>query len=106
MKTYKDFEKIHIGGSDIASLLFAGPSTDPGSTEWGMLAKFIPFGQDGEYHAYIVKGEAEIRAHYHLEATFQKWMRIYEDDGKSGEFKGDEIRVYRAKEMGCIIQIL
>lgn len=105
MKTYKDFEKIRIGRSDISQLLFVGPSGDPGKTERGTLAKLIPFRYGGEYEAYIVKGNAEIDARYHLEVTFRGWMWVYDDSGKVGEFKGYFIMVYRDEEMGCIIQI-
>lgn len=100
MKNYKDFKKQYIGSSDIASLILAG------CNEKGLSLKELHFGQDGSYQAYIVEGEAEIGNHYHKVAEFEGWMKIYDDEELIKEFKGKEIAVYRAAEMGCIIQII
>ena len=103
MKSYKDFEKITIGSSDIASLILVGV------TENGVDSKILNFGQDDDYSAYIVAGyedEVKIGNHYELRATFETWMKIYDDDGLVRTFECDKICVYRAGEMGCIIHLV
>lgn len=100
MKNYKDFEKQYIGSSDIASLILAG------CNENGLSLKELHFGQDASYSAYIVEGEAEIGSHYHKVAEFESWLKIYDDDELVKSFRGKKITVYRAAEMGCIIQII
>lgn len=102
MKRYDDFDKYPIGGSDIAALLLSGPS---GPSE-PLTAKYINFGEDGEYSAYIVEGEAEIGTHYSLVAEFYNWMNVYDDDSLAVDFKAPHIKVFRAGERGCIIQLL
>lgn len=100
MKTYKDFEKQYIGDSDVASLILVGCGKN------GLNLKELHFGQDASYHAYIVEGEAEIGSHYYKVAEFESWMKIYDDEGLVKRFNGKQIIVYRAAEMGCIIQII
>ena len=85
MKSYKDFEKEFIGDSDIATLIMLGYDS---KEKDGLLLKKLNFGEDGNYRAYIVEGQAEIGSHYELVAEF------------------DVIKVFRAKEFGCIIQLL
>ena len=99
MKTYKNFEKEHIGDSDIASLVLVGNS------ENGITAKVLPFGMDGQYSAYIVSGKAIIGAHYKKVAEFKSWMKIYDDEELTRTFRGEKIIVYRAGKMSSIIQI-
>lgn len=96
MKNYKDFEKRFIGESDIASLTVR--SVDKVTT--------LNFGGDGAYRAYIVKGDAQIGAHYELVFAGEKWVRIYDDFGKSFEAYADMIKIYKAGNFGCIIQLL
>lgn len=95
MKNYKDFEKVFIGDSDIASLTLRSP----------MEATVLNFGEDNSYKAYIVEGNAEIGEHYDKVYECNNWLKIYDDDGLSAEFDADYIAVYRAGEMGCIIQL-
>jgi len=99
MKTYKEFEKVFIGDSDSAFLTMVGAVDDVVS------AAPLHFGQDDSYKAYIVDEPAKIGNHYKLVATFEKWLRIYDDDEKVREFRADRINVYRAGEMGCIIEL-
>lgn len=101
MKTYKDFEKQYIGTSDMASLILAGYKDGE-----GFVTLPLHFGQDDSYNAYIVEGEAEIGNHYEKRAEFESWMKIYDDEELVKSFKGNKIIVYRAAEMGCIVQIL
>ena len=99
-KSYKDFEKEYIGSSDIASLILAGSSPN------GLKLHDLHFGIDASYQAYIVNGECEIGEHYELEAEFNIWLKIYDDDRLVKRFNADIIRVYRAGMQGCIIQLL
>ena len=101
-KSYKDFPLQQLGCSDIASLTFRTP----------MYSFPVNFGKDGSYSAYMIEGDAEIGAHYELvkEVGNAGWLKVYDDEGLT--FKSDihnacyTLRVYRAGEMGCIIQFL
>ena len=93
MKTYKDFGKIYIGSSDIASITLRSPD---GLGD-------IHFGGDGSYDAYLVTEPAEIGSHYTEEFRAHHWLWIYDDEKKTVEVIAPEIIVYRAGEMGCII---
>lgn len=101
MKSYNDFEKQYIGSSDIASLILVGYKEGE-----GFITIPLQFGQDDSYNAYIVEGEAEIGSHYEKRAEFNSWLKIYDDEELVKSFKGNKIIVYRAAEMGCIIQII
>lgn len=100
MKSYKDYEKQFIGESDIASLVMVGF----GENE--VESKMLHFGGDYAFFAYIVDGDAEIGEHYEKVATFTHWFKLYDDTGRTKSFTGREINVYRAGEMGCIIQVI
>jgi hypothetical protein len=101
MKNYKEFEKEYIGGSDIASLILAGYVEDK-----GLELKELSFGEDGSYHAYVVDKDTEIGSHYTKVAEFESWMKIYDDEKLVKSFEARKIIVYRAREMGCIIQLI
>lgn len=101
MKNYKEFDKKFIGFSDYATLLLAGPRKGE-----GLSAQFVHFGGDGRYSAYIVSGEAEIGEHYSLVAEFDYWLKIYDDETMVCSFSADHIKIYRAADFGCIIQLL
>ena len=98
MKNYKEFERIYIGSSDVASLTLRAPNA----------SHILTFGEDGAYFAYFVKGEAEIGEHYRLDFESHGWLWIYDDEKRQQQI-GDArttIRVYRAGLRGCIIQVL
>lgn len=101
MKDYKDFPEQFIGYSDIACLVLAGFQKDE-----GFVTMPLWFGNDGGYFAYVVDSSAIIGSHYVKVAEFNSWLKIYDDDGGMKEFKGSRINVFRAGEMGCIIQVL
>lgn len=101
MKTYKDFEKYYIGTSDIATLILCG-----WKEREGVVVKPLSFGQDDSYSAYIVKGDAEMGEHYERIEEFSGWLKIYDDEELVRHLKADRIIIYRAGEMGCIIQLL
>lgn len=97
MKSYKDFDKIYIGGSDIAALVMVGCDRD-----W-VSSQILKFGEDGDYRAYYVDEPATIGAHYEKVASFTNWLKIYDDVGLVFDENGD-FSIYRAGEMGCIIK--
>lgn len=102
-KTYRDFDREIIGGSDIAALTLTGCTPD------GVDCKMLKFGGDAAYKAYIVDdADVEIGEHYTLVATFKSWVRIYDDYGMSWEYSKNDatINIYRAGDYGCIIQIV
>ena len=76
----------------------------------GVVATPVYFGRDASYDAYIIRQTKDekiaIGEHYSRVATFSSWITIYDDDGKTFHEYGDEINIYRAGEMGCIIQII
>lgn len=101
MKSYKKYDNITIGFSDIAQLILRFPCQPPVE---------LNFGGDGEYIAYIVDEDAEIGAHYHEVARGDYWAWIYSDEGRTLRIDTagnvGEIVVYRAGDYGCIIQII
>lgn len=100
MKTYKEFSKVGLGGSDIAALVFVGCKENSGA-----VAEMIAFGQDDCYEAYMVNDkDALIGEHYTLVAEFAYWLKVYDDEELTLKLNAKHIRVYRAGSMGCIIQ--
>ena len=100
MKDHHDYEKKSIGGSDVAALTLVGCGKD------GLKASILHFGGDGEYRAYIVDEECEIPSYYELQEEFTSWMKVYDDEGQTYRADAEIIRIYRAREMGCIIQLV
>ena len=96
--TYKDFNKVSLGCSDIASLTYRSYG------KWGE----IPFGENGSYSAYHVTDEsATIGEHYHLIAEGEGWLWIYDDDSQVYKSPNDgktHWEIYRSGEFGCIIR--
>ena len=97
MKSYKDFEKIYIGCSDIGSLIIGSP----------YVVKEIFFGADGRYEAYECFGEVEILEHYNLICSGRTWLKLYDDEGLTySRWKPNsyiKFDIYRAGDFGCII---
>ena len=93
---YKNYKKVFIGESDIASLIFRSADR--------LLS--IDFGEDGDYRAYIVDEDAEIGSHYEYTDTFCEWLKIYDDLGLRAKFTADQIKVYQAGSFGIIIQLI
>lgn len=110
MKNYKEFEKEFIGASDGASLILRGsPNREKLNYEtWERESlKYLHFGADGVYNAYIVNGkDVEIGKHYEKVVSFKEWLKIYDDDGLTKHFRlHGTIDIYRAGEFGCIIHL-
>ena len=97
MKTYRDFPKICIGDSDIASLVVRDTSG----------VRELRFGGDNCYYAYECFGEIEIGGHYHKVFDLTAWVKIYDDQGLVYDFykkQGfEKCSIYRAGDYGCII---
>ncbi len=100
MKNYKFYETISLGSSDIATLILSGIKDST-----GLSLEKLTFGEDGNYSAYLVDAEAEIGSHYTLVNEFTKWLKIYDDDECMADLSADIIKIYRAGEFGCIIQL-
>ena len=95
MKSYKDFERVNIGSSDIASLTLRS---------CGNIGD-LHFGEDGSYSAYEVIGEAYIGEHYTKIFSGEHWLKIFDDCGLAynAEHPGMAVDVYHAGMRGCII---
>lgn len=100
MKSYKEYPRVGIGSSDIAALIMVGC----GKTE--LKTDILKFGEDGRYLAYIVDENANIGPHYELVAEYTHWIKIYDDDGLTYDNYAELIRVWRAGDCGCIIQLI
>lgn len=102
MKNYKDCEKKYIGTSDVAMLLARTPKA----------VENIRFGSDGDYYAYIADEETEIPEHYRLvfedgksPEGYDTWLWMYDDEDRTARFDGSCIKIFRAGDFGCIIQV-
>ena len=99
--SYKLCNKEHIGSSDRAVLTLAG--LDSNNQEF---LYELAFGEDNTYDAYIAYENTDIGEHYKKVVEFFSYMEISDDDGFVTEYKADKICVYRAGEMGCVIQLI
>ena len=95
MKNYKDYLQTNIGYSDIASLTIRSCS----------IVAPLDFGSDGDYRAYVVDSDTEIPNHYQLVQNLEHWVHIFDDAELTFSAKADHIRIYRAGDFGCIIQL-
>lgn len=98
---YNEYEKEYIGSSDIATLILAGCEKSG-----KIKTETLKFTKDGSYDAYITDEKAEIDKHYEEKNNFFHWLKIYDDQGKTKTIYGKEIKIYRAGNFGCIIQII
>ena len=92
MKDYKE-NIIHLGSSDIASLLLRPCYGQPVE---------LKLGGDGSYKAYVVEDENLIPEHYKKEFEFSKWLWVYDDNKKVAELTGEKIGVYRSGDFGIL----
>ena len=96
MAHYKDFKKVYLGYSDIASLVVRDAV---GVAE-------IKFGADGAYEAYECFGEVEIGEHYKLVYQAKGWLKIYDDEECNYTRHYISCRdcdIYRAGDFGIIL---
>ena len=105
MKNYKEFNSEYIGFSDIAALTMVGFVKEVGVTP-----QMLRFGGYSSYDAYIIERETNeevlIGDHYYKVATFNSWLKIYDDVGRTFKAYGREINIYRAGDYGCIIEVI
>ena len=106
MRDHHSYIKEYIGESDIAGLILVGFG-ESGAIETG----FLHFGGDGAYDAYIVDEDAIIPDHYGKVFELMPymgdcWLKIYDDTELTFRARAKRISVYRAGEMGCIIQLI
>lgn len=97
-KNYHQLEKQLIGTSDKACLALVHEDGE----------SLLTFGSDGKYYSYVgTFEEIDLKSmtHYRLEFECQNWLQIMDDDGDMIEFVGDEIRIYRCGDFGCIILV-
>lgn len=101
MKSYKEYDKIYIGSSDIATLTVVALREDG-----EQLAQTLDFGIDSNYFAYLVDDNAHIGDHYKLVQTCKYWMKVFDDQELTLDLHAATIKIYRAGECGCIIQCI
>ena len=109
MKSYKEFDKEYIGTSDSASLILCGCPYDCKIEDMEKESlKYLNFGEDGSYYAYIIKeNDVEIGNHYKKVVSFKNWLKIYDDFELAKCFRiNGRIDIYRAGEFGCIIHLV
>lgn len=92
---YKTLE-VGVGFSDIACLIYQFARGGVGE---------IKFGGDGDYHAYIIDETIEVPSHYEEVARGQKWLNVYDDEGKRLSLDAPYIKIYRAGGYGLLIRI-
>ena len=113
MKSYKEYERQFIGDSDIAALIFVGTTKD------GLKANILNFGSDGRYNAYVVDEIVKMTVQENTYLTSNSFRMTEQRDiflresvqrrkasYCSGNMRTDKIRVYRAGDFGCIIQLI
>lgn len=98
MKSYKEFPKVIIGGSDMASLTIRSVMT----------VDLLRFGEDSDYDAYECIGDdVKIGDHYTKVFSGDTWLMLYDDLGlvykKYMPDGYEKFDIYRAGERGCII---
>ncbi len=107
-KSYKEFKKVYIGESDIATLIVRTCEnyevTKENYSKWGVYS--LNFGKDSNYNAYVVDETAIIGEHYNLVIHGKAWIKIYDDEGLTFKARAKEIKIYRAGQHGCIIQLI
>ena len=94
-KSYKDFEKVYIGTSDIAALTVRSIYN----------VANIKFGGDDSYSAYEVFGNVEIGEHYEKVFSGDTWLWIFDDRERAyaAHHSGMKVDIYQAGSKGCII---
>ena len=100
MKKYTEYPVEIIGCSDVAALTLMGVCKGE------LVAKILNFENDGVYGAHIVDEDADISGNFEKIASYDHWMRIYDDNGLVITYYADEITVYRYCSVEYVIQII
>ena len=98
MSYYRDFKKLYIGDSDIASLTMRSAKD----------VCTLDFVEDSAYYAYVCYGnDVVIGEHYRKVFEGKTWLSIYDDRELTYHEhcpKGyEKFAVYRAGDFGCVI---
>lgn len=102
-ESYREFNEISIGTSDIATLIMVGCPVEESDE---LITKPLYFGEDGDYKAYYINEDnIDIPERYEKVAEFSTWLKIYDDTGLTSTIKGERIEVFRAYDFGCIIKV-
>lgn len=103
MKSYKDYQLISFGMSDIASLVLVYFD----NVDYEAQSRILPMGGDGAYRGRVVCNDVEIPSHYTKQFSINaSWVKIYDDDSLVWIGKGDAIyEFYTAGERTLLINI-
>ena len=93
-------KEMYLGGSDIAQLLLTSCESEQG------IAFALRMGGDGGYTAHIIEGGEKVRPHYKKVYTCRKWLWVYDDTGRTAQFRANIIKVYRAGDYGITIELV
>lgn len=93
---YKEFDKVHLGFSDIAALKVVGCDH-----ERGLESNIVNMGSDGEYEAYYCNN-AIVGGHYKKVYSVDGWIEFYDDYKKTFQEFG-KFDIYRAGDFGIVI---
>lgn len=100
MRSYMEYRREFIGKSEISALVMVGFKD-----KQGIVPEMLNFSVEDSYYAYICDSEAIIGTHFKLVAEYNSWMNIYDDKTMVKSFIKGSIKVYRAGDVGCIIQV-
>lgn len=113
MKDYKDYEKVNIGASDIASLTVKNNAKSM-YFRWiridHPLEFQLKFGGDGECFGRFVDGDTEVPKHYELVAELLEVseIRLVSDDGSEFVRQLTEpsyVEIFRASEATALFKV-
>lgn len=107
---------VHIGSSDIAAILVAGPEVSRGGACAGLRAEYLHFRKDGDYKATLIERTAEetlvIGREYILFNNYENWACFYDDEECTLKIYADRINIYvniympEGKEHSCVIDVV
>lgn len=97
---YKENTIYFFGSSDIAALIVYGKQGKE------FKAHVLEMGKDGNYKAYKITEEYAIPDHYKLDIEFDDIAIFYDDEGIFSKISAEKIKIYRAGQMGLLIQTI
>jgi hypothetical protein len=89
-----------IGSSQYGCIILLGVK-EP----FGLRAELLKFTSIQNYTAYILE-DIEPPKFYHLFSSFEKWLSVYDENALTRTYKSDKINVFRAGDVGVIIQLV
>lgn len=107
-RTYKAYPKQNLGNSDIANITVRYASDEIENNNYIHYFN-LHFGSDGDYYAYLIDNDyCKIPQHYEL--VFDKdvyWADFIDDKEATYHInKQCNLKIWRAGNFGCIIQIV